>query len=384
MKSSLRVLFLVFVIGTLIMACNTGKNLYVKGNYYQAVIRSVEKLRKSPNNKNARETLANAYPNAVNTFLDQMQNDKNSNADFKNTNAVYTFQKLNGLYETIQRSPAAKEVINNPNKYYASLEKVKPLAAEEQYTAGLDQLSFGHRENAKQAYYYFLEADKFVNGYKDVGNKIEESYNLSILIVLANLKPVQSRIYELSADLFYTEVQKTLTQIENKEFIRFYTPEQAKKNNLSNPDQYLEINFEDFVVGETHTKERIEKMERDSLKVGQITLDDGTKKDVMGTVKADVSISRMEVVSRGIINLSITKNGMDNKDLVYEDFAGEYVWFNEWGNFNGDKRALTDQQIEICNRKEIIPIPPQQMFVEFTKPIHDQLRRRLFTFYNNY
>ena len=44
------------------------------------------------------------------------------------------------------------------------------------------------------------------------------------------------------------------------------------------------------------------------------------------------------------------------------------------GNYNGDKRALTKNQIEICNRRRINPIPPQQMFVEFTKPIHDQLR----------
>ncbi len=382
MKSSIKILFFVFAVGLFVTSCNTGKNLYVKGNYYEAVIRSVEKLRKSPNNKNARETLANAYPNAVDTFLDQLENNKNS--EFRNTNAVYTYQKLNGMYETIQRSPAAKNVIDYPKKYYSQLDKVKPKAAQEQYSAGLSHLNYGDRENTKQAYFYFLEAEKFVPNYKDVANKIDEAYNLSILNVLANLKPVQSRIYDLSADIFYTEVKNIFNQIEQKEFIRFYTLEQAKSMNIENPDHYLEINFEDFVVGETHIKERVEKMERDSLKVGQITLDDGTKKDVFGTVKATVSISKMEVISKGLINLSITKNGMDNKDLIYQDFAGEYVWFNEWGNYNGDKRALTDNQIEICRQKRMNPLPPQQMFVEFTKPIHDQLRRRLFTFYNNY
>jgi hypothetical protein len=382
MKSSIKILFFVFAVSLFVTSCNTGKNLYVKGNYYEAVIRSVEKLRKSPNNKNARETLANAYPNAVDTFLDQLENNKNS--EFRNTNAVYTYQKLNGMYETIQRSPAAKNVIDYPKKYYSQLDKVKPKAAQEQYAAGLSHLNYGDRENTKQAYFYFLEAEKFVPNYKDVANKIDEAYNLSILNVLANLKPVQSRIYDLSADIFYTEVKNIFNQIEQKEFIRFYTLEQAKSMNIENPDHYLEINFEDFVVGETHIRERVEKMERDSLKVGQITLDDGTKKDVFGTVKATVSISKMEVISKGLINLSITKNGMDNKDLIYQDFAGEYVWFNEWGNYNGDKRALTDNQIEICRQKRMNPLPPQQMFVEFTKPIHDQLRRRLFTFYNNY
>jgi hypothetical protein len=384
MKSSIKSIFLVLAISTLIAGCNSGKNLYVKGNYYEAVLRSVDKLRKSPNSKKARETLANAYPSAVNTFLDQLENDKNSNIDFKNTNAVYTFQKLNRMYESIQRSPAAKEVITNPNKYYKSLENVKPLAAEEQYEAGIYQLSVGYRENAKQAYYNFLEADKFVSNYKDVSDKIDEAYNLSIIHIIADLKPVQSRFYDLSADVFYSQVKHVLNQIEQKEFIRFYSLEEAKNMNLKDPDQILEINFEDFVVGETHTKERVEKMERDSLKVGEVTLDDGSKEDVYGTVKAVVSINRMEVISKGIINLSITQNGNENKKLIFEDIAGNYVWFNEWGFYNGDERALTEEQLAICHRKRIDPIPPQQMFVEFTKPIQNQLRNRLVSFYNNY
>lgn len=365
-------------------ACTTAKSQYEKGNYYDSVMRSVEKLRKSPNNKSARETLANAYPQAVNTFMDQLENEDQANVDFKFTKAVYTYQQLNKMYESIQRSPGAKEVISNPKKYYKTLDKLKPEAAEEQFSAGIYQLSMGSRENAKQAYYYFLQADKFIPGYKNVGEQIDEAYHRSILHVVTNLKPVQSRTYELSADIFYRQVENTLKQIENNEFIRFYTPDQAANNNLQNPDQILELNFEDFVVGETHTKEVIEKMERDSVVVGEVTLDNGRKKEVIGSVDAEVAIFRMEVISRGLVNLSITKNGMDDKDLIYQDFPGEFVWFHEWGQFNGDQRALTNEQIAICSNKRINPVPPQQLFVEFTKPIQSQLHNKLISFYKNY
>jgi len=375
----------ILVMMTLVLvACTTAKSQYEKGNYYDSVMRSVEKLRKSPNNKTARETLANAYPQAVNTFMDKLENEDHANIDFKFTKAVYTYQQLNKMYESIQRSPGAKQVITNPKKYYKTLEKIKPDAAEEQYAAGMYQLSMGNRENAKQAYHYFLKADKFVPGYKNVGENIDEAYHRSILHVVANLKPVQSRAYELSADVFYRQVENTLAQIENNEFIRFYTPEQAAKNDLQHPDQILELNFEDFVVGETHTKERIEKMERDRVVVGEITLDSGRKKEVIGSVDAEVALFRMEVISRGLVNLSITKNGMEDKDLIYQDFPGEFVWFHEWGQFNGDQRALTDEQVAICNNKRINPVPPQQLFVEFTKPIHQQLHNKLLAFYKNY
>ncbi len=73
-----------------LVACTTAKSQYEKGNYYDAVMRSVDKLRKSPNNKNARETLVNAYPLAVNTFLDQLESEDQANIDFKYSKAVYT------------------------------------------------------------------------------------------------------------------------------------------------------------------------------------------------------------------------------------------------------------------------------------------------------
>lgn len=384
MKSSKNILGIVILLLAVAVACTTAKSQYEKGNYYDSVMRSVEKLRKNPNNKKAQETLANAYPQAVNSFMDRLENQDQANVDFKYTKAVGTYKQLNNMYESIQRSPGAQQVISNPKKYYKTLDRMKPLAADEQYEAGLYQLSMGNRENAKQAYNYFLKADKFVPGYRNVGEKIDEAYHRSILHVVANLKPVQSRFYEVSADLFYKQVENTLQQIENNEFIRFYSPEEAANNNIEYPDQILEINFEDFVVGETHTKETIEKMERDSVVVGEVTLDSGRKKEVIGSVSADVVLYRMEVISRGLVNLSITKNGMNDKDIVYQDLPGEFVWFHEWGQFNGDQRALSDEQVAICQNQRINPAPPQQLFVEFTKPIQSQLHNKLISFYKNY
>ncbi len=384
MKISLKIIICILTASVAFTSCNTGKNLYTKGNYYEAVLRSVEKLQKNPNNKKALETLTNAYPNALEFYLDQLENQKNSSSNFKNTNAVYNYNKLNNMYEKIQLSPTAKKLIPNPKKYYTEIEKINPRAAEEQYSAGLESLNFGNRENAKKAYYYFLKADEFVKNYKDVNQKIDEAYNLSLLNVITYLQPIQSKFYKLSASIFYDQLESVFNQIEQNEFIRFFTPEEAKNEDLQNPDQILKINFEDFVVGETHTKERVEKMESDTIKIGEITTDRGSKKDVYGTVKAEVTINRMEIISKGLINLTISQNANGNKVLISENIAGQYVWYNEWGFYNGDKRALTSDQIIISKQKRINPIPPQQMFVEFTKPIYNQLQSRLLNYYRNY
>ena len=382
MKNLFKLLLFAFVL--LITSCTSPKKLLEKGNYYEAAIQSVEKLKKNPNNKKAREVLEQAYPLAVDNLLDKLKNDKLIQPEFAYSHAAYTYEDLNRVYEKIQQSPIAKEIIKNPEKFYAQLSEVKPLAAEEQYNAGIDQLTVGSRENAKQAYYYFQDADTFVKNYKDVSVKLDQAYNMALLHVVSDFKPVNSRMYNLSANTFYNELQKSLNQLEKDRFIRFYSVTEAKKENIKNPDQYIRINFEDFVVGETHTRERVENMKKDSVKVGEITLDSGRKKAVYGTVNAKVSINHMETISKGIVNLSIVENSNSKRVLLNENIPGQYVWFNEWGHFNGDERALTKQQLEICNSKNIPPPPPQQMFVEFTKPIHDQIRRKLITFYRNY
>ncbi|MEM8967027.1 MAG: hypothetical protein AAGE93_11465, partial [Bacteroidota bacterium] len=62
----------------------------------------------------------------------------------------------------------------------------------------------------------------------------------------------------------------------------------------------------------------------------------------------------------------------------------EHIWFAEWGRFQGDERALNEEELALCNLPEAVPPPPQQLFVEFTKPLYDQLTDRLNRFYQNY
>ncbi len=366
------------------VACTSPQKLLEKGNYYDAVFLSVDKLKKNPNNKNAQETLKQAYPMALNNLLDKIENDKLKQPQFAYSYTAYTYEDLNRIYEKIQESPMAKEIINDPKNFYKELANIKSLAAEEQYQAGNAQLSRGTRENAKQAYYYFQDADGFVNNYKDVSEKLELSFNMALVHVMADFKPVYSKMYNLSATTFYNNLQNSLRQIEQNYFVRFYSVKDAKKVNLNNPDQLLKINFEDFVVGETHTTERIENMQLDSVKVGEVALGNGTKSDVIGTVKAEVSINHMQVVSRGVVSVNIFENNTVKQILLNENYPGEYVWFIEWGHFNGDERALDKKQLEICRNKQIPPPPPQQMFLEFTKPIYDQINTQLYNFYSNY
>ena len=73
-----------------------------------------------------------------------------------------------------------------------------------------------------------------------------------------------------------------------------------------------------------------------------------------------------------------------NGVLTHRKFNGEYVWVSQWARFNGDERALDDQQLKMCKLREQQPPVPQDLFLEFTKPIYNQLIPAIKGFYQNY
>ncbi len=165
-------------------------------------------------------------------------------------------------------------------------------------------------------------------------------------------------------------------------FIRFYSPEEAKTVKLT-PDQVVRLEFIDFVVGETNIQtDRQTVTSKDSVKTGEANVN-GKKVPVYGKVNAQIAKSRKAVRSRGILSLEIY-DFQTNKVLSREEIPGEYTWVNEWASFNGDERALTNVELNMTKNREQLPPPPQQLFIEFTKPIYDQVTSRIKRFYEKY
>ena len=297
--------------------------------------------------------------------------------------AVSSYQMINTMYDQIQRSPGARKVIPNPANYYSQLAQARKNAAEERYVVGNEALGLNSRESAKEAYFHFLKAQEFEYNYKDIAQKLDESKYLATVKVVVEQVPVPSRFYNVSGEFFHDQVAEFFRNLEQDEFVRFYSPQQIEQEKLI-PDQLMLIQFDDFNVGQTNTLQRVEDIQsKDSVKVGEITLEDGSKKDILGIVSAKLTTVRKEVISNGIVSVEIVNN--QGKSMLFrDDMGGEYIWYSEWGHFNGDDRALDSVQKKVCGQSEGYPPDPQQMFVEFTRPIYSQLTSQLRRFYRNY
>ena len=248
-------------------SCGSSKKTFESGNYYGSVMQSVSKLRKSPNNKKAREVLSQAYPMGVDFYLTQVNRMKDSQDRFKNGKIVDSYKMLNNMHDEIQRCPAAMEVIPNPEDFYNQLKYYAREAAAERYTAGEEALAMGSRPYAIEAYEHFIQADLYLPGYLDVLNKIEEAKYKATLKVLVEQVPVPTMQAGLSAQFFQDQIEQYLFNYRTNEFIRFYS---ARDENLDEPDQILVFQFDDFVVGQVNNQERIIQTSKDSVVLATI------------------------------------------------------------------------------------------------------------------
>ncbi|AYB33850.1 hypothetical protein [Chryseolinea soli] len=373
---------LLILFSLILLACSSGKQAYERGDYYGAVMKAVQRLRQNPDHSKSLETLKSAYPLAVEYFETEANNQIASNSAFKWKNAIQSYDQINNLYEAVRQCPGCKKAVSNPKNYYAEIGPLKEKAADESYNAGIEALMKGERNEAKKAFFNFSDAQVFVPGYKDVVEYLDKAKFEATLKVIIEQIPVPAR-YNLSGGFFQDKVEEFLhNNYTEMTFIKFYTPEEAKVAQLPYADQIIRIQFDDFSVGNTLMKEKEETVSRDSVKVGETKVN-GKMVPVYNTVKAKLTTYRKELSSNGLLSM-IVVDAKTNGVLTHRKFPGEYVWVSQWARFNGDERALSDEQLRTCRLKELQPPGPQDLFLEFTKPIYNQLIPSVKNFYQSY
>jgi hypothetical protein len=359
------------------LGCSSGKRSFERGDYDQAVYTAVNRLQKDPDNSKALQTLKQAYRYADEGHQLNIKELSVSADPLRWEGVMREYEALNRLSDAIQRCPSCRQAVGSQQKYTAQLTEARGKAAEVRYARGLQLLKEKNRQSAKLAYADFQRAEALSPGLKDVRQKIEEAYWAAVLKVVVEPVEVRRGVYELSNEYFQNKIFEYLQGYEQASFIKFYTPKQVRNQKFV-PDQVLTLSFDDFVVGQTYLKEKETEVKRDSVKISA-----PKEKDVYATVKAQYITFEKTITSTGLLDFRVmdwtTKN-----IITQEKMPGTFIWHDEWATYRGDDRALTDVHKKLVNRKESPNPAPQFLFVEFTKPIYEQLTDKIQSFYRRY
>ncbi|HVI44950.1 MAG TPA: hypothetical protein VM802_08770 [Chitinophaga sp.] len=363
-----------------LQSCMSGEKLYNKGRYDAAVTAFVKKLHRKPQDATALKLLPAAYEQAVKLHEERVNRFLASNNELKWESVRAEYRTLQTLYNAIRSSPAAMQIVT-PKDYSNAITGAQENAAEIRYERGVSLMERGDKASARQAYDEFAATLKLVKNYRDTKTRMDEAFQAAVINVVVSEVDVRSLYYQFTADQFRDYLVRDLQMRNINRFVQFYDERVARGQNLR-PDQYIEMRFLDFVVGQTY----YDRIQRDVSK----EIVTGTAKDTSGriieirtTVRATLYITTKTVVSRGILDYRILDT--NNSAVLRTDrIPGSFTWQNQFGTYRGDYRALSEEDKQLIGGREEIPPPPDELFKLFTQPIFDQLTRDLQTFYNRF
>lgn len=382
----MRKYFLYFIVaGLFLNSCSTGQKSLQQGDYYDAILKAANRLSNDPDNRKASQVVRDGYPLAVAYYQEEIDQILTSNDPFRWKRTLDIMQTVNQMSEQIRRIPAARSLVPSPKTYTSEMTDVQNRAAQEFYDAGIDALSRKTREDAKQAYFHFLNADGLLRGFKDTQQKMIESKDRATLKVVVEQIPVNGK-FEYSAQFFYDNVFQMLNQnFQEKDFVHFFSPEEAERTKLKYPDMVLQMGFYDFFIDRPQhfEEEKILSREIEEKYQVKINKDSTVTRTRMIPKKGKIKILTDQVGSGGLLELKAVE--FQSQKIVFTDkIQGQYTWKNQYGIFVGDNEVLDKELSQILNNKMIMPPPAQDMFVLFTKPIFNQLTGKLTNYFRQY
>jgi hypothetical protein len=359
---------MLFII-TVIQACTSGKGALKKGDYYDAVLESIHRLKDSPNNKKAIQVLTTAYPQAVDYIDSNIQNGIKSDDPKKWRNAVDGYNRINYLNDQIKISNGAKNIITNPQTRFKELADAKDKAAEEAYNEGVNNMMKNTREDYKSAYFDFKDANNFKQGYRESIEMMNQAeFNATIRVAFEEIN---------SSRFNYGTFQPTINSLQRL-FLSFKPI--AQKDTVP-PQQYLRIIFNGYQSNLPNTTTRSEDLSK-QIVIGQTKGADGKTIDQMQTVTAQVTYYHKSVTADSRANVSIT-DAKTNTVLQNLNVAGNVNWDYDWAVYRGDSRALSSSAASLIQRKETYP-NEQDIFNQSIRNLQSNLGQQLKSFYSQY
>ncbi|MBX2916941.1 MAG: hypothetical protein KF856_16850 [Cyclobacteriaceae bacterium] len=351
--------------------CTSGKNALKQGDYYQAVSLAVNRLRQNPDHKKSKEVLKTSYQLAINYLEQNAQNQITSNANFKWKNAVQSYEQINSLYEQIRTSPGALKIIPNPINKYKELTEVKGKAAEESYEAGIQSMLKNTREDAKRAYFLFVDANALSPGYRESIEMMEQAkFNATIKVVV---EPTFSNYHNWN-------FEPVIFGVNPSQFVKFYTPREAEDAKLNRIDHFVKVSVNGYNESRPSTSNRTDNF-TDSVKVSEKTVN-GQKVPVYEKVTAKMTTYEKVITARGSIVLYI-RDANSGADLRNSDIVADQRWSDKWATCTGDSRAIPEVTRKLCGTKE--PFMNRDFLIIQTKrDLDNRLANALSGFYGSY
>ncbi|MDZ7754876.1 hypothetical protein [Rhodohalobacter sp.] len=358
------------IISFFLISCNSSQKMLERGQYDRAIDRATEKLMKKPNNSKELSVLKEAYELANMFDKERIEFLELEGREESWVEIYELYEQLNWRQNKVRRLPSQ---IRNEFTFYNydnEIVESKMAAAEVSYERGVDYLERGDKMSARQAYNEFERAAQIYPGYEDVDQKLYESHQLGMNHALYFIENNSGMVLP---EFFDVEMKKTTLKDLNTHWLNFDTYE----NENIEYDYFLVLNITEIAYSPETVERRIYSESReiqDGLRY-ELDEDGNVKKDSTGT---DIRVPNMVTVTAEITESEQKKTAfvagsLDIYDLRSdqllrtESASVEAVFQHRYGEFSGNRKALSEETEEIIGGRAV-PFPGnEQMLMDATE-----------------
>ena len=364
-----KIIFL-FICTSLIFSCSSKKGYLDRNDADRSLQEAVKKINKNSDDEKAAEAIPQLYNLIKKKHLDQITAYNQSLQISKWDNIVNEYEYLQAAYNAIMNAPTAFKLVN-PESYSTNLVEVKDSAASAYYENGNSYLNKPGRENAKAAYTAYRKAGKFIPGYKDINEKMQQAYENAIINVIIN--PVQDNSFfsnngwgnygmNYSNEYFQQNLLRDLSNY-GRNPAKYYNEWDARRLNVT-PDWIVDFRIKSILVPNPQTSYSSRNVNK-QLQIGT----DTAGRPVYKNVSATINISRTSFVSRANMEVNITDLSIQ-KNMSYRNYNEEYKWEQESATYSGDRRAISQRDWDLINNGGYNAPRKEEILVELYKKIY--------------
>lgn len=377
-----------------------------RGDYYQAVLESVNSLKAKPQFEKPLLLLDDVFPKAVKSYnqkIDRFLKKENKNWDL----IIKSYKEIIYMIDSVEQLNLLKQEIwfnsSEIRDYEMELIDVKENAASFYYEEATSLIQKDKQNSYKKAAQAFKKSQKYISDFKDS----EELYNFCrqkamkrIALMAFENKSGTTNFGAIGEEVSDAIISKMLKDSDLMEYVEIVSRDQIdqiiNEQKLSqsgmieigqNVDLGKILGVQEMITGKVS---RIQVSNIDEIKKNEsfkkrVTVDyeyytDENGKQKKRAIKGEVTAfaKSYKITRTANISVSATLLDVESAKILYSNSINEQYKFEyEWATYTGDKRALSSK-IRSLARKDAETAPSKgNMITELSNKVSKKLKREL-------
>jgi hypothetical protein len=340
----------------------------------------IKRLTKKGSDDKVLADIHSVYDPALQRAQQNISNYRYDAAPQKWDKLIAEMDAMQRMFDIINTNQYAVRMIK-PVNFYRNIAEAKDSAAADWYNYAADYFVRGGRENYREAYNGYNKSINYIPNYKDARQKMQEAFNNSLIYVLIN--QVQYDGFGFNNNWNWNNYNSRDQQLQNQ-LIRdlggrtnrnipayFFNEWDLRRENRS-PDMVVDMVWRNTQFDQPRDRTRNFNRSK-QIETGK----DTANRPIYQTVTATVYVTERYLEASADMNLIFT-DAKNRNQIDWQTIPASFRESIEFATYSGDRRALTDNDLQLLNRGSNQPMPNRdEVFERMMRNIYNDVLNRI-------